>query len=59
MQYSFRGKEGKCCLYHFCCCVLLIDFFKYTSLCNLNHFSKRFTYRCSKQAEKSLKGLIK
>ena len=35
MQHSFHGKKGKCYLFHFCCCVLLIDFLKYASLCNL------------------------
>ena len=35
MQYPFHGKKGKCYLFHFCCCVLLFDFFKYASSCNL------------------------
>ena len=35
MQYSFHGEKGKSYLFNFCCCVLLFDFFKYASLCDL------------------------
>ena len=30
---SWENRE--CYLFHFCCCVLLFDFLKYASLCNL------------------------
>ena len=35
MQYSFHGKIESVIYFDFCCCVLLFDFLKYASLCNL------------------------
>ena len=29
-----RKKERNCYLFHFCCCVLLLDCFKYVSFCD-------------------------